>query len=198
MADQFEYGLQIQGQELWFAAGAAPLSRDTVIWVAHDITRRRSSERELSQQLGHLQALHAIDQAIAGSTSVHVVLSVILGQVLSRLGADAADVLMYNPDLLMLEYASGAGFRTEALQHTRLSLGQGYAGQAALDRQLVSIADLRNQVTGALRSSPFPPEGLLSQEGFEAYFAVPLIAKGRMTGVLEVFSGRHLKRRPSG
>ncbi len=186
-ADQFEYGLQIQGQELWFAAGAAPLSRDTVIWVAHDITRRRSSERAMSQQLGQLQALHAIDQAIAGSTSVHVVLSVILGQVLSRLSADAADVLMYNADLLLLEYASGAGFRTEALQNTRLSIGQGYAGQAALDRQLVSIADLRNQVTEALRSPAFAPEGLLSQEGFGAYFAVPLIAKGRLTGVLEVF-----------
>ena len=118
---------------------------------------------------------------------MNVVLSVILGQVLSRLAADAADVLMYNPDLLILEYASGAGFRTEALQHTRLSLGQGYAGQAALDRQLVSIADLRSQVTGALRSPAFPPEGLLSQEGFGAYFAVPLIAKGRLTGVLEVF-----------
>ena len=170
-----EYGLQLQGKEVWFAAGATPLSRDTVIWVAHDISHRRTSERALSQQVGHLQALHAIDQAIAGSTSVNVVLSVIVAQVLSRLGADAADVLLYNPDLLLLEYASGAGFRTEALQRTRLSLGQGYAGRAALERQLVTIPDLRNPDTEILRSPPFSHEGLLSQESFVAYFAVPLI-----------------------
>jgi PAS domain S-box-containing protein/putative nucleotidyltransferase with HDIG domain len=185
---QFEYGLTVEGNELWFAAGAAPLSENTVIWVAHEITNRKTSEQALKQQLGHLQSLHAIDQAIAGSTNVNLVLAVILGQVRAELGVDAADVLLYNPHSLFLEYANGAGFRTGALEQTHLPLGQGYAGKAALERKTVHLADLRGQQTDILRSAPFSLEGQFAQEDFVDYHAVPLIAKGKIKGVLEIFN----------
>jgi putative nucleotidyltransferase with HDIG domain len=80
-----------------------------------------------------------------------------------------------------LAFAAGRGFLTEALQHTRLPLGQGYAGRAALGRRIEHVADLRGRKTDFLRSPTF------SQEGFISYYAVPLIAKGEIKGVLEVF-----------
>ena len=88
---------------------------------------------------------------------------------------------VYNPAAQALEYATGRGFRTEALQHTRLPLGEGYAGRAALARQMVHIPNLRGRKTDFLRSPTF------SQEGFVSYFGVPLMAKGEIKGVLEVF-----------
>jgi len=81
----------------------------------------------------------------------------------------------------VLEYAAGRGFRSDALQHTRLRLGEGHAGRAVLDRKLIYVPDLRQTKTGLLRSPHF------STEGFVAYYAVPLIAKGQVVGVLEVF-----------
>ena len=48
-------------------------------------------------------------------------------------------------------------------------------------RQMVHIPDLRTRNTDFLRSPTF------SQEGFISYTAVPLIAKGEIKGVLEVF-----------
>lgn len=80
-----------------------------------------------------------------------------------------------------LEYAVGAGFRTTALQHTRLRLGEGYAGRAALERRIINIPDLA-EVDNSLKLSP-----RLAEEDFVTYYAVPLIAKGQVEGVLEIF-----------
>jgi HD-GYP domain-containing protein (c-di-GMP phosphodiesterase class II) len=79
------------------------------------------------------------------------------------------------------------GFRTEALQNTRLQLGQGFAGMVALKRERISVADLRRGKTGFLRSPKF------QDEGFHCYYGVPLIAKGRVRGVLEIFHRSPLK-----
>ncbi|NES24231.1 MAG: response regulator [Symploca sp. SIO3E6] len=42
-----EYSLNIEGTELWFGARISPISEDTVIWVARDITARKQAEFEL-------------------------------------------------------------------------------------------------------------------------------------------------------
>lgn len=43
----FEYSLTIQNKVLWFAATLSPVTEDTVIWVARDITNRKVMEEEL-------------------------------------------------------------------------------------------------------------------------------------------------------
>jgi putative nucleotidyltransferase with HDIG domain len=60
-------------------------------------------------------------------------------------------------------------------------LGEGYAGRVALNRKSVHIQDLRDSPQDAIHV-PF-----IIDEGFIAYYAVPLIAKGSVLGVLEVF-----------
>ncbi|CAN1209647.1 hypothetical protein TUMEXPCC7403_05445 [Tumidithrix helvetica PCC 7403] len=42
-----EYCLAIDGQEVWFSANVSPLSEDTVIWVARDISDRKQAELDL-------------------------------------------------------------------------------------------------------------------------------------------------------
>jgi hypothetical protein len=56
-----------------------------------------------------------------------------------------------------------------------------YAGRAALERRQVHIPDLRGRKTDFLRSPEFAAEGFIS------YFGLPLIAKGQVRGVLEIF-----------
>ena len=136
---------------------------------------------ETARQLDQLQALHRVDQAIAASMDLPLTLNILLNQVTAQLNVDAASILLLDPNQHALEYAAGRGFRTDALQHTRLRLGQGYAGRAALERNLIYIPDLRGRKTDFLRSPYF------SAEGFVAYYVVPLIAKGQVNGVLEVF-----------
>src|SRR5208337_3411504 len=60
-------------------------------------------------------------------------------------------------------------------------LGEGFAGRSALERQIVNIRDLRTTGDAFMRAA------LLKGEDFVTYFAAPLIAKGQVKGVLEVF-----------
>ncbi len=136
---------------------------------------------ETVRRLQSLRALSSIDMAIISSTDLRLTLSTILAEIINQLDIDAADILLYKADTLTLQYETGRGFRTEALRHTRLRLGQGYAGQAALERRLVAVpgpADLG----GELSRSP-----QLAREDFQRYYGVPLIARGQIQGVLEVF-----------
>jgi PAS domain S-box-containing protein len=135
------------------------------------------AQRRLRQTL----ALREVDQAIAGSMNIHQVLEVVLKHTLIELGVDAAVILLYDSTDKVLKYALGSGFKTTALQFTRLQLGEGYAGQVALGRRIVHISNLRTRTTDFLRSPAF------HEEGFECYFGVPLIAKGEIKGVLEIF-----------
>jgi putative nucleotidyltransferase with HDIG domain len=135
----------------------------------------------LEHQLKRLAALRTIDMAITASHDLRVTLHILLEQVTVRLGVDAADVLLLNPHSQTLDYAAGHGFATPTLQHTRLRLGAGYAGRAAQERRLISIPDLAKGAGDLVRAP------LLSEEAFVAYYAVPLIAKGQVTGVLEIF-----------
>jgi len=128
-----------------------------------------------------LDALLNIDKAIMGSFDLQVTLNIILDQLLKQLAIDAAVVLIYQSDLQTLQFTQGRGLQTVALQYTDLRLGEGYAGEVGLQRDHVFIPDL-NQDEGKIQESP-----QFSKEGFVAYYGVPLIAKGKLVGVLEIF-----------
>ena len=134
-------------------------------------------------QLGmeRLKSLRAIDISITESPSLEDTLQVILKQVAGQVEIDAAVILVLNAETQTLDFAAGKGFRSQVLQHTRLRIGEGYAGRAALQRSRVEVRDLDRRKTDFLRAPGF------ASEGFKAYFGLPLIAKDRVQGVLEVF-----------
>lgn len=129
--------------------------------------------------LGQLQALRDIDIAITSSLDIQLTLKVLLDQVLMQLNADATSVLLLQGGTLV--YSAGRGFKTKQIEKTRLRLGEGYAGQAALNRQLVTVRDLE------LATENLLDDELFRLEGFRAYFGAPLVAKGEVLGVLEIF-----------
>jgi PAS domain S-box-containing protein len=152
------------------------------IVFARDISERIKSQERLQRQIERLAALRAIDMAITASLDQMVTFNVILDQATSQLGVDAAEILLMDPPTQKLEYTAKRGFQTSALEYTRLSLGDGYAGRAALERRIIRIDNLKLE-KNSLKRSP-----ILEQENFLAYFGVPLIAKGQVVGVLEIFN----------
>jgi HD-GYP domain-containing protein (c-di-GMP phosphodiesterase class II) len=80
----------------------------------------------------------------------------------------------------MLEYAAMQGFRKAGIRHSRLRLGEGIAGRAALEHHTIGIPNLLDRAGDHVRAP------LLEGEEFVGYYVVPLVAKGRVMGVLEV------------
>lgn len=146
-----------------------------------DITTRKQAEARVHRQLQRLRALRAIDLAIASSLDPRVTFDVLLDQVTHQLEVDAASLLVFDRHMRTLTFRAGRGFRTDALRHTRLKLGEGQAGQAALKREIVRLPDLQASLDGFSRSP------MLEDENFISYYAAPLEAKGRIMGVLEIF-----------
>jgi len=146
-----------------------------------DITKRKQAEDLAKERLQRLTALHAIDMIISSSLDIRVTLSEFLDLVIAQLRVDAADVLLLNPHTQTLEFAANRGFRSDDIQRSRLRMGEGIAGLAALEHRSINIPDLLDPASG-FRRVP-----LFEREGFIAYAAVPLMAKGHITGVLEVF-----------
>ncbi len=149
--------------------------------LEQDITQRKQAESRLQRQMTRLQSLRYIDLAIGASFDLHITLDIVLQQVISQLGVDAGAILLFNPHMQTLEYASSRGFRSPALHDTQLKLGEGYAGRAVNERHTIHIANLA-EAGGKLANALF-----LAKEEFIDYYATPLIAKGEVKGVLEIF-----------
>ncbi len=152
-----------------------------LIHVVRDITERKKSDNVIETQLNRMNALRSIDRAIIGSLDLKIILDIFLEQVIDHLHIDAASVLLLNKHSHVLEYVTSKGFRSTALKYTKLRLGESNAGRAAIKKRIVAIPSLDACIDGFSGSKYF------GQEDFVTYFGVPLIAKGQVMGVLELF-----------
>lgn len=154
--------------------------------IAANAIHRASLLEETERRLQRITAMREIDKAITASLDLNVTLTVLVEQVIHQLGIDAADILLFTPETQLLEYSVGMGFHSVYNRSSRL-LAQVQAQQAALTRRIVSIPNLSEDESGLL-------DRIRSRgENYEAYFAVPLLAKGQVKGVLELY-----KRTPFG
>ena len=186
-ADETLTGDPIEISLNWSVAPGYERDYSKVIVTTLDITERKLAEKRIKQQLERLAALRTIDQVITSSFDLPNSLTMILRQVTKELGVDAADVLLLNNANLYLEYSAGVGFRTRSVEKASVRLGQSYAGRVALERQLLQIPDIGAQSNDLLLNT------YLAGEDFVCYVGVPLVAKGSVKGVLEVYHRTPLK-----
>ena len=171
------------GQPLFDAQG----KKLGAVVVMHEITERKRAEEHiqalntrLEHRLQRLGVLRRIDLAINACLDVRVTLATLVDLITPQLHVDAVDILLLDPYTHRLEYAQGRGFRESEITRTSLRLGEGLAGRAAIERRPVS--GMPGEIDwGSSRTAA------LEREGFVAYYAVPLLAKGQVKGVLEVF-----------
>jgi len=175
------FSLVLENKEEWFEARFSPIENRHIIIVIQNITEQKQKERQLQRQHKWLAALQAIDLTIASSMDLSLTLSTLLRHVITQLEVDAADILILKKNEPNLEFSAGFGFKVLDPENHYVRLGVGCAGKAALEQRIIHITNLLNHQNDFLR---FP---IFIQEGFVDYYAVPLIAKGSVKGVLEVF-----------
>jgi len=133
-------------------------------------------------QIRQLTVLRDIDSAISSSFDLRVTLNLLIGYAIKELNADAVAILLYNPDLKSLSLFTNLGFTRKhnfAVSHIRI--GEGPAGRVVLQRKLVHIPNLNS-------TTDFSLVDYHRDENFGSYFGVPLIAKGQIKGVMELYT----------
>jgi PAS domain S-box-containing protein len=195
-----------------FACMLTPIQGAGYINVyGRDITERRRAQESLARQAEELRqrnadlarvndlnerqmrrliAMRAIDTAITSSFKLELVLNILLGQLTDLLAIPAADVLIFQPDLQTFRLFCSRGFRNTLPQQTFLRKPESYANQAAQAQRIVRVPHLDERAEGA---KIYPK---IQGEGFCSYLCIPLLAKGAVKGVLEIFSREHFELDP--
>ena len=163
-------------------------SLEGVIAVGVDVTEKKQAEQEVQRQLQRLNALREIDRAIATpGIEISLTLNILVHQVINQLDIEAADILILE-NRQTLEYAAVSGLIFDRLLDHKLFVGRGFAGAAVREKRIFSLADadVDNRRIGSLPR-------LVSGHDIAYYYAVPLIAKNDVKGVLEVYGSRPLQ-----
>ncbi len=161
-----------------------------IISMTHDITEHKRAEERIHRQLERLTTLKSIDQIITSNFDLKISLGMLLTQVAGQLQVDAADILVFNPISNVLEFRAGHGFATQDIERVPIRLGEGHAGRAAMERRKIHVDDLK------VKSGILVFDHLVAFEGFVSYYCVPLIARGHIKGVMEIFHRSHLHPEP--
>lgn len=189
-AVSYRYAKRLENVKHWLEVRLIPLHKDNLTVIIQDITNYQQSQTKLQKQLERLAALRSIDQAIASSMDLKLTLSILLTQVSQNLQVDAAAILLWDTKSQAFEYATSIGFRINAVVGGQVKVGQGYAGLAALEQKVIYIENLTQRKMDALRSPSF------YKEGFVSYYCVPLVAKGQVLGLLEIFHRAPIQSSP--
>lgn len=155
--------------------------------IGRDITQRIQSEHQLREQMERINALHQIDKAITSSFDLRVTYQVLLDQLRQVLHVDAASVLQFESELIQYQYLTGMGFKTletnlrTAFRHSPLP------SEAIATKKTIQINLSNNQT--------FSPSlaDILGNEKFAKYVATPMVIKGQIKGVLEIYHKSELE-----
>jgi GAF domain-containing protein len=163
-----------------------PLTDEDAVWL-QTVADRTAIAIENAQlygdairRLDRLTSLQGVSRAIGASSDLRFTLKVVLDQVTSKLGIDAADVLLLDDADRTLVVAASTGFLSTSMPDYRLLLDESLPGRAVTHRR-TELFNAMDDFAHARRRS------LFAREGFKAYGAVPLFAGGNLVGVLEVF-----------
>ncbi len=141
---------------------------------------RAALHQETQTRLRRLAILHDIDMTINANVDIRLTLDLVLANLLDELDMDAAVTMRLANDMNMLAPIAMRGFRfTDTIRNVRI--GEGLAGRVAMERRTLILDNLN------ATKSPLLCE-FISKERFRTFIGVPLLTKGCLKGVLEIFA----------
>jgi phosphoserine phosphatase RsbU/P len=133
-----------------------------------------------------LRDIEALADAALSRLDEQALLATLVERVKNVLQADTAAVLLLDQSASQLIATAASGIEDEVRQGVRIPLGTGFAGRVAADREPVILTEVNH----ATVRNP-----LLVERGIKTMLGVPLLAGGKVIGVLHVGS---LSGRPFG
>lgn len=182
--------IQKDGKTFHFDTILAPIhvgERITgMVGVNIDVTEHVLSEAKIRSHVERLSALRNIDQVILGGSDIRMVMDGICKHVSVLLHVDAVEILQYDAATITFEILARKGVESYSVFNHFPVYGD-IAAQAVVQQKVIFESDF----AGFIKS--FPSCAAIENENFSTYIAVPLIAKGVVRGVLEVFHRSDLK-----
>jgi response regulator RpfG family c-di-GMP phosphodiesterase len=148
------------------------------------LNRYRSLQDErvkLEEQINHLTALRCIDIAITTGQDISHTLQMITEQVTGQLHVDAAIALRYDPLRLCFDICACHGFPEHIIPFGSVSIQDSLVDRVLFDQKEIHDPQFFKRILGGDH-----PYALLG-DYFQDYHAIPLVSRGTVLGVLEIF-----------
>ncbi|HJW84718.1 MAG TPA: GAF domain-containing protein [Anaerolineae bacterium] len=134
---------------------------------------------EARRRADHMAALNEVAATVSQSLDLQQTLRTALDKALDVVGVDAGAISLVDEMAGELVIRVHRGWRQSDLaQRTRVKLGEGLSGRAAVSGEVV--------VTGDVRGDPRLAVPQFAEEGVQAMALVPMRARGRVVGILGV------------
>jgi signal transduction histidine kinase len=142
-----------------------------------------SGTQHTESEAQHLEllALSRVSAALSGLGNLDAILRVALDSVLDIMNGTIGGILLLDEQGRKLSYRVHKGLSTRYVKEMRLNLGDGIAGRVAESGKSILLGDISADPRVA------NPD-LVSTEGLKAFVSVPLRAKGKVLGVINVAS----------
>lgn len=163
-----------------FSTGDAELLRGLTNQAALAISKAQLFE-ETENRLKLLQSLRMIDRSISNNFDLRITLETVLAHVASFLDLDSAFIVTYEPSSSYVRVIASIGFSRINIDGAVLPVFECACGRAILEREMIKIADLQKEKISSQLAN------MVDREGFQSAYVVPLITKGEVKGVLQVF-----------
>src|SRR4030043_710240 len=141
----------------------------------------RKLKSKADRQQSELLVLSRISAALSGLWDLDAILGVGLDSTLDIMNGTIGEVLLIDENTQELSRFVHRGLSKEFVENVRLSLGEGITGSVAQSGKAVLLEDISLDPRVAHRE-------LVLAEGIKAYICVPLRARDRVLGVLNVAS----------
>lgn len=178
---------KIIGAVTWFSFEPVEIPNDVV-----ELLRRLTNQaalaiskaqlfEETENRLKLLQSLRMIDRSISSNFDLRITLETVLAHVASFLNLDSAFIVTYEPSSSYVKVIASIGFSRIHIDGAVFPVFESVCGRVIIEREVIKVADLQNEKVSSQFAS------IISREGFQSAYAVPLITKGEVKGVLQVF-----------
>ncbi len=152
----------------------------TLSEIAGNAIHRAQLYAQSEEQVKRLTALRDVDTAIASSFDLRVTLNILLDHTLAQLNCDAAAIISYNPELHTLNHLSSLGFHPSSNIQLPIRTNNRLLNGVLQERKDLYVDNISDE-------PDHPRKELSSQEKFVSYYATPLISKGQVKGIFEVY-----------
>ncbi len=142
-------------------------------------TTPRKSAVRFRERAELLDFLLSVADATGETLDLDRLLASVTGIVRQVVPSDLFAILLYSEKLRGLRIRYSIGHREEIVRSLVVPLGEGVTGMAASTRQPIVVDDVREH-----------PNYIIALDAVQSELAVPMIARGRLVGVIDVQSTR--------
>ena len=149
--------------------------------LRRDVTAERELESQILRRHHHLQALSRISSATSGLWDLDAILNVCLDIGLEVVNGEIGGTLLLDEQNQSLRYRVYRGLSARYVEEMHMTTGEGIAGRVVKTGEPILVEDISKDPTAA------HPD-LITTEGLKGFASVPLKAKDKVVGVMNIAS----------